>query len=309
MKLLRYIKLTLIASLLVACSVEDVPISSSNPKESITSKKYRTREIQEAIDSGNRNKTSNTAFKNPLTIQTILSPPANTGCNELPTLNTNNVVNIGQFTSTFTTRLVSNGTNCSVSEYGHIYIKGNDANITLNTNNIEKRSYNTSIANNALIITALVNLIPNTIYTQRAYAKNTKGIQYSDAKTFTTQAVVNTGGCITPMAIGRGLVSDPNFSGRNLFPDKAIIEGEITDFGNNCIITEYGHILVEGHLNTLTLQTTGVMKQSKIGQFTGSFVFFNTFTGLKSKTNYTKTEFVTTEKGTVYTAVLKFTTP
>lgn len=289
MKIIHYLIIFLIISTIGGCSNNtQIEVNPDNAVSEKTDKAVA--EEPNGIDAGNRNKTSKTANKNTLSIQDVLNPPVvvpPAGCSSLPIISEITISNIGPYSAVFTTRILNAGTNCSVTSASHNWGEGsNNSTKVLKTNDV--------------LISTSVTLKPNTSYTVKASAANEFGA-VSNSKTFTTLlAPVIPTGCIMAAVTTSGAVVFDDASKSTLFPTRAIFSGTVTDFGNNCPVTEYGHILVAGNNDDLSLQTAGVVKISTTGNFTKSFSFKSDFTGLTAGRAYSVKSFTITSAGTYY---------
>jgi hypothetical protein len=300
MKFIYYLKTFLIMSIMGGCT-NNAQIDV-NPDNAVSAKTDQaTAEEPNGIDAGNRNKTSKTANKNTLTIQDVLNPPVvvpPAGCSSLPVISEISISNIGPYSAVFTTRILNAGTNCSVTSASHDWGEGsNSSTKVLKTNDV--------------LISTSVTLKPNTSYTIKASVANEFGA-VSNSKTFTTSLLTTgtdpkTCDPAFPTTSGAVVFENPDLS--TLFPNRAIFTGTIKDFGNNCPITEYGHILIPGTNSNFTIQSAGVVKRSSTGNYTGSLTYKSDFTGLSAGAAYSVRAFTTSATGTFHSAVYNFKTP
>lgn len=304
MKVLKFIWLVSIIWTAIACdsnSESDIYPSA----DFVTSSNLETFEVTDAIDNNGRNKTSNTANKNILSISTFLNPPAENSCNTLPIISLNAPTNISSIGATFVLKMVNFGNNCKITEHGHIWILGTTNAFDLNTNGISKNTLSNAIYNNGIGISSPINLIPGSKYSVKAYAKNEFGTQYTESTTFETQAITGgTGGCNLATVITTGVSNCPTCPAdhvQTLTATTANFSGTI-NLQNACPVIEYGHILVEGINHNLSLTTANIVRLNRTGAAASGTTFSSNFTGLKSKTTYSVKAYVTNEKGTFYTS-------
>ena len=202
-----------------------------------------------------------------------------------PEVTTSSAADVESTSATLKGRIVDFGNDDEITEYGFYY-------------GISSSPYSKKMVGDARdnISEAdqfeydLTGLNPGTKYYFRAYAKNSEGIGYGEIYSFTTEADNQRPGVITDNAT-------------EIQSDAAILNGEISDFGNDTEITEYGF-----YYGTSSSPSSKVQVGDASNRIDEGDKFHYDLSGLTPATKYYFKAYARNKEGIAYSTVNNFTT-
>ena len=188
------------------------------------------------------------------------------------------VINIKATTVTFNGSVINSDAANKITERGFCW--GTEKNPAIEGNHISNGNGAGNFTSNIL------NLIPNTKYYVRVYAKTNFGIVYGEDKTFTTYEL------LLPIITTKEVT--------NIKATTATCGGNVTSDGNSTV-TARG-------ICWSTSPNPTIEKDNKINNGSGTGSFTSYMSGLKDGTTYYVRAYATNEKGTTYGEEKSFTT-
>lgn len=201
-----------------------------------------------------------------------------------PEVTTTSAANVESTSATLNGRIVDFGGDDEVTEYGFYFGTSSDPlskKIAGDSSNIDEGDQ---------FKYDITGLDPGTKYYFRAYAKNSEGFGYGEIYSFTTDTDGQRPGVITDNATG-------------IESDSSILNGEISDFGNDNEITEYGF-----YYGTSSSPSSKIRVGDSSDSIDEGDNFHYDLSGLTPSTKYYFKAYARNSEGTSYGTVKNFTT-